>query len=551
MSTQGDECLLDRLPDEVLEFILSNVSPYLELQNCSLVCKRWRELVKSVRRRIKYNFMQAIVEFNTRWIEIPEVHHYVLTIAKRHSHSACCHENSMYIFGGCTSTSSTYNDLWKLDLTKRLWVRPLTMGTYPTPKACASMVCYKGKLILYGGWSFPSPYPLHQAYTLFNELHEYCIDTNRWTALNTMTAPPSIAGHSATIHGSKMVVFGGMQKVSQSNFERSNRVWVYDFETNDWYHQPTSEIKPKPRFGHTQIKLSDTHLLIIGGGRQYPVVFDDVWLLDMSCENPKKEWVWSQIEVIGKYLPNKAWCNSSVKVGHYVVTFAENIHATTLPISKKNFKLGSNIWVPPREDEIPVDGPAPKRVPMARDRDVNVNGRRGVLQRRNISSSSEESDAENPTLNQPRPSISNLHARPGVSAIAQNPSRPQAQHNRLRNRERQMETLRRMEALYKNKNPSARKPVEVPKPKSTRNTMAMYVLDISEVLTHKRATWLPPKVPSEPSYAPESTVLYSLVLGMNELIMFGGVEKDDQELNNYENTACSHLRIVSAPKDII
>lgn len=145
----------------------------------------------------------------------------------------------MYIFGGCTSTSSTFNDLWKLDLTRRKWVRPLTMGTYPTPKACASMVCFKGKLILFGGWSFPSPYPLHQvgtppeasmnffdlkicfqAYTLFNELHEYCIETNRWTAINTVTSPPSIAGHSATIHGTRMVVFGGMQKVSPSNFER-------------------------------------------------------------------------------------------------------------------------------------------------------------------------------------------------------------------------------------------------------------------------------------------------------------------------------------------
>ncbi|XP_059475817.1 F-box only protein 42-like [Neocloeon triangulifer] len=544
-----EDCLLDRLPDEVLEFILCNVSPYLDLQNCALVCKRWRELVRTVRRRIKYNFHQAIVDFNIRWTEIPEVHHYVLTIAKRHSHSACCYDNSMYIFGGCTSTSSTYNDLWKLDLTRRHWVRPLTMGTYPTPKACASMVCYKGKLILYGGWSFPSPYPLHQeAYTLFNELHEYCIETNRWTAINTVTSPPSVAGHSATIHGSKMVVFGGMRKNSPSNFERSNRVWVYDFEENDWYHQPTSEVKPKPRFGHTQIKLSETHLLIIGGGRQFPVVFDDVWLLDMSNENPKGEWVWSQIEVIGKYLPNKAWCNSSVKVGQYVVTFAENIHATALPIPKKNFKLGSSIWVPPREDEVPIEGPAPKRNPVARDRDVNVNGRRGVFQRRNASSSSEESDVENPALGQPRPNISNLNPRPGVSAIAQNAGRPAAQLNRLRNRERQLEILRRQEEKFKNKGQIAKQPVETPK---SRNTMAMYVLDISEVLSHKRATWLPPKVSAEPHHAPESTVLYSLVLGMSELIMFGGVEKDDQELNNYENTACSHLRIISAPKDII
>ena len=71
-------------------------------------------------------------------------------------------ENSMYVFGGCTSTSTTFNDLWRLDLNKRQWIRPLTMGTYPSPKACASLVCYKDALILFGGWTHPSPYPLHQ-----------------------------------------------------------------------------------------------------------------------------------------------------------------------------------------------------------------------------------------------------------------------------------------------------------------------------------------------------------------------------------------------------
>jgi F-box-like len=108
--SDGDVCLLDKLPDEVLEFILCNVSQYLDLQNCALVCKRWQERVRGVvrnanylflscknswfavvRRRIRYNFHQAIVDFNIRWTEIPEVHHYVLSIAKRHSHSACCH----------------------------------------------------------------------------------------------------------------------------------------------------------------------------------------------------------------------------------------------------------------------------------------------------------------------------------------------------------------------------------------------------------------------------------------------------------------------------
>lgn len=175
-----------------------------------------------------------------------------------------------------------------------------------------------------------------------------------------------------------------------------------------------------------------------------------------------------------------------------------------------------------------------------------MNGRRGILQRRNASSSSEESDAENP--GHQRPNIANLHPRPGVSAIAQNLGRQSPQSNRMRNRERQLETLRRLEEKFKSKYSIPKQPVEPPKP---RNSMAMYVLDISEVLSHKRATWLPPRTPPSTESAPEITVLYSLVLGMSELIMFGGIEKDEQEINNYENTACSHLRIISAPRDII
>ncbi len=70
----------------------------------------------------------------------------------------------MYVFGGCTSTSTTFNDLWRLDCTTRTWSRPISTGTYPSPKACAVMVLYERQncLILFGGWTHPSLYPLHQ-----------------------------------------------------------------------------------------------------------------------------------------------------------------------------------------------------------------------------------------------------------------------------------------------------------------------------------------------------------------------------------------------------
>ena len=34
-------------------------------------------------------------------------------------------------------------------------------------------------LLLFGGWTHPSLYPLHQSWRLFNELHSYDINANR------------------------------------------------------------------------------------------------------------------------------------------------------------------------------------------------------------------------------------------------------------------------------------------------------------------------------------------------------------------------------------
>lgn len=38
---------INMLPDEMLEFILTYLPPYKDLESCSLVCKRWRDIVKS------------------------------------------------------------------------------------------------------------------------------------------------------------------------------------------------------------------------------------------------------------------------------------------------------------------------------------------------------------------------------------------------------------------------------------------------------------------------------------------------------------------------
>lgn len=184
--------------------------------------------------------------------------------------------------------------------------------------------------------------------------------------------------------------------------------------------------------------------------------------------------------------------------------------------------------------------------------DQNVNGRRGTLNRRAVSSSSEESDVEAPPPS--RPSISGIQQRPGVSNLVRNTAQPSVKPNAMRNRARQLEMLRRMEERIRGLHPVPPPPPPPPQHGPPRNAMTMYVLDVSEALSHNRVTWLPVK----PSLGPEETILYSLVPGIGELIMFGGIEKDamsllnsNQEIRGIVNTVCNNLRFISAPREII
>lgn len=46
MEEEDEVTHIDRLPAEVLDYILTLVSPYNDLQACKLVCKRWLDIVQ-------------------------------------------------------------------------------------------------------------------------------------------------------------------------------------------------------------------------------------------------------------------------------------------------------------------------------------------------------------------------------------------------------------------------------------------------------------------------------------------------------------------------
>lgn len=320
------------LPDEVLTYILSLVSPYEDLHHCSQVCHQWRHCSKQVVAQRKKNFLKAVSNLKLIWQQEQEKSENSSIISKRYSHSAVYDETdnipSLFVFGGCTSTSSTYNDLWQLDPTTRQWTRSLATGTYPSPKACATLVKSRpGELMLFGGWSHPSPYPLHQAWRLFNELHSYDIREKRWTLIFPASnlKPPTMAGHSASVHKDHMIIFGGLQKQRNNigQFSSSNDVWSFHINSQTWTQEDIAEPRPKARYGQSQLYLDENHLLIIGGCGGPNNIYNDVWLLSMSSPH----WKWTQCTVKNpEHGSGNMWCHPACKVGDFAVVLGKNIH---------------------------------------------------------------------------------------------------------------------------------------------------------------------------------------------------------------------------------
>ncbi|KAJ7306609.1 hypothetical protein JRQ81_010004 [Phrynocephalus forsythii] len=311
---------MQELPEEVLEYILSFLSPYQEHKTAALVCKQWYRLIKGVAHQCYHGFIKAVQEGNIQW-ESRTYPYPGTPITQRFSHSACYYDanQSMYVFGGCTQSScnAAFNDLWRLDLNSKEWIRPLASGSYPSPKAGATLVVYKDLLVLFGGWTRPSPYPLHQPERFFDEIHTYSPSKNWWNCVVTTHGPPPMAGHSSCVVQDRMVVFGG----SLGSRQMSSDVWVLDLEHWSWSKPTILGPSPHPRGGQSQIVIDDETILILGGCGGPNALFKDAWLLHM---NPDLPWRWQPLKVENEDQgAPELWCHPACKVGQCVVVFSQ------------------------------------------------------------------------------------------------------------------------------------------------------------------------------------------------------------------------------------
>uniref|UniRef100_A0A8C8I641 F-box domain-containing protein n=1 Tax=Oncorhynchus tshawytscha TaxID=74940 RepID=A0A8C8I641_ONCTS len=365
---EGEGTMVE-LPEEVLEYILSFLSPYQEHKTAALVCKQWYRLIKG----------------------------------------ACYYDSnqSMYVFGGCTQSScnAAFNDLWRLDLNSKEWIRPLASGSYPSPKAGATLVMYNNLLVLFGGWTRPSPYPLHQPERFFDEIHTYSPSKNWWNCIVTTQGPLPMAGHSSSVIGSDMVVFGGSLGARQM----SNEVWVLDLEQWSWSKPTISGPSPHPRGGQSQIVIDNKTLLILGGCGGPNALLKDAWLLHMGAP----PWTWQQLRVENDdHGAPELWCHPACRVGQCVVVFSQapsgraplspSLNSRPSPISASPGPLGPE--PPSLRSQSPLRSGAAGVVLGAVEEAPCVNGRWGTLRPRPSARGGAREGSPGSSPQQPSPS---------------------------------------------------------------------------------------------------------------------------------------------------
>ncbi|VDM39553.1 unnamed protein product [Toxocara canis] len=317
---EGGVCIND-LPEFILEYIFTMLSPYDDLDAARLVSHRWLRVAGNAVALMRRAF-ERCDQFEWSCYE-PDLHTGPF-LAERCSHSACYHagKKAMFVFGGCTATYTAFNDLWTFDLTWHTWSRVVvSRAPFPSPKALATLLPYGDDLLLYGGFSKSSPNPIHQTSTFYNELHLYSTTKNQWIEIVTENSAPKLASHSASIVGDSMVVFGG----SMGNCS-SNEIWVLDIPGRVWLQPHIAEgRRPAARYGHSQVLLDSSHLLVVGGCGGPNMIYSDAWMLHFDI-SMSSTWEWHEVKILNpEASAPQLWCHAACRVGQHLVTLSRTL----------------------------------------------------------------------------------------------------------------------------------------------------------------------------------------------------------------------------------
>ncbi|KAM9294044.1 RING finger protein B-like [Gastrophryne carolinensis] len=197
----------------------------------------------------------------------------------RWCHSVClCDPDTAILIGGEKANEQPCQDsLWKLEIESDFWFQ---MDSCPgTAPQCsrghtATYDPESKKVYVYGG--------MRESRWHSNV---YVLDTQewKWTLLVVVGRVPTLGYHSATMYQRELYVFGGLcPQIGTEAGSCTNNLYIFNPEYRIWYQPIVEGERPSPRYGHSATLLG-SRLVIFGGRRSpTPVYLNDLHILDLG-----------------------------------------------------------------------------------------------------------------------------------------------------------------------------------------------------------------------------------------------------------------------------
>nr|ASZ85169.1 acyl-CoA-binding domain-containing protein 5 [Selenicereus monacanthus] len=225
----------------------------------------------------------------------------------RYEHGAAVIGDKMYVYGG-NHNGRYLSDLQVLDLKTWTWSRvEVKAGVQteesessvpPIPCAGHALIPWGNKLLSVAGHTKDPSETI--------QVRQFDLQTSTWSILKTYGKPPvSRGGHSVTLVGSNLIIFGGQN----ANRTLLNDLHLLDLETMTWDEFDAVGVPPSPRSDHAAAVHAERYLLIFGGG-SHATCFNDLHVLDLQAME------WSR--------PTQQGDIPSARAGHAGVTIGEN-----------------------------------------------------------------------------------------------------------------------------------------------------------------------------------------------------------------------------------
>jgi len=152
-------------------------------------------------------------------------------------------------------------ELWRFNFATCRWRKLKTCGTMPVELASHSALLHGNHLVLFGGTGVPF------GEAASNQLHVCHLPTLEWTRVCcTGQLPICIYGHTMTVLGSSLYVFGGT-----TGWEYNADLHRLDLTSFMWDFVEVSGLRPDGRYRH-EVASFGREMFVFGGGRS-----NEVW----------------------------------------------------------------------------------------------------------------------------------------------------------------------------------------------------------------------------------------------------------------------------------